>query len=57
MLAMDSKRIDLLLLVSAEAFSAGAFVARIDLVKEHHLWFEERGARISECELNVSEPS
>ena len=48
---------ELLLRVPAGAFSVGTFVARVDLVKEHHFWFEERGARPSEFELHISEPS
>ena len=48
---------ELLLRVPAEALSAGTFVARVDVVKEHHLWFEDKGARTSEFELHVSEPS
>ena len=48
---------ELLLRVPAGALSAGTFVARVDLVKEHHFWFEERGARTSEFELRISESS
>ena len=48
---------ELLLRVPAEALPAGTFVARVDLVQEHHFWFEERGARTAEFELHISEPS
>ena len=48
---------ELLLRVPAGALSAGTFVARVDLVKEHHFWFEEMGARASEFELRISESS
>ena len=48
---------ELLLRVPAGALSAGTFVARVDLVKEHHFWFEKQGARTSEFELHISESS
>ncbi len=48
---------ELLLRVPEGALSAGTFVARVDLVKEHHFWFEEKGARPSKFELLISEPS
>ena len=33
--------------------SAGTFVARVDLVKEHAFWFETRGAHPSEFEFKL----
>ena len=44
---------DLFLSVPAGALSAGTFVARVDLVKEHAFWFETRGAHPSEFELKL----
>ena len=44
---------DLFLSVPAGALSAGTFVARVNLVKEHAFWFETRGAHPSEFELKL----